>query len=91
MTHDEMEVETELSGILDRLGEEMQQSAKRLRSSPYVASEEFIGRARRVLKDIAVVGEMLKGEQYDAALTLCKLIEVPEIEFTEEEVEAMGD
>jgi hypothetical protein len=86
MTDDEMEVEAELSGILERLGLEMQQAATRLRFSPYVAVEEFISRARIVLKDVAVAGEMVKGQQVKAALVICQHIEVPEIEYQEGEL-----
>ncbi len=78
-----MEVEAELSRILDRLGLEMQQAATRLRFSPYATVEEFIRRARTVLKEVAVAGEMAKGQQVKAALAICQHIEVPEIEYEE--------
>jgi hypothetical protein len=84
MTGDEMEVEAHISEILDRLGREMQQAATRLRFAPYCAVEEFISRARGLLKEVAVAGEMSKGGQLKAALTVCKLIEIPEIEVQEE-------
>jgi hypothetical protein len=85
MTGDELEVEAQLSGILDRLGLEMQQAAMRLRFAPYCTVEEFINHARTVLKDIRTAGELSKRQQIAAALQLISLIEVPEIEFADEE------
>jgi hypothetical protein len=81
MTGDELEVEAQLSGILDRLGLEMQQAAKRLRFAPYCTVEEFISRARTVLKDVRTAGELSKRQQIDAALQLINLIDAPEIDF----------
>jgi hypothetical protein len=79
MTGDEMEVELLISEILDRLGLEMQQAATRLRFAPYCTVEDFIRKTCTVLWGVSVAGEMAKCGRIEAALTICNLIEVPEI------------
>jgi hypothetical protein len=83
MTGDELEVEAQLSGILDRLGLEMQQAAMRLRFAPYAAVEKFIEDARQTLQQVALAGDMTRKGQLATAIALCSFITVPEIQFEE--------
>lgn len=88
MTGDEMEVEARIAEILDRLGLELQQAATQLRFKPYCTVDEFLSRARTVLKDVRLAGWLSsKRNQADAALQLIELIEVPEIDFNYETTE----
>ena len=86
MTGDEIEVEARIAEILDRLALEMQQAATQLRFKPYCTVDAFLGRARAVLKDVRFAGWLsAKRSQDKKALQLLQSIEVPEIDFVDEE------
>lgn len=87
MDYEQTDVEVEIAGILDRLGTEMQQAARRLRTAPYSAIEDFVRRAKRTLERTDIAATTMKSGCHNTALELCRLIEVPEIDFTDADEE----
>lgn len=81
MTGDEMEVDGQISGILDRLGREMQHAGTALRFGPYSTVEQFIENACAVLAGIQKAGKLSKEGDTGAAIELLSVIEVTEVEF----------
>ncbi|HKQ06637.1 MAG TPA: hypothetical protein VJ464_16000 [Blastocatellia bacterium] len=87
MPYEQTDVEIEISGILDRLGSEMQAAAKRLRFAPYTNIEDFLAQSRQALRQVNLAGASMKRGNFNTALAMLRCIEVPEIDFTDEDEE----
>jgi hypothetical protein len=83
MAHEQTDVEVEIAGILDRLGSEMLAASRRLRTAPYASVEGFVKQARLTLRRVDTAAMVMKSGNYNTALELCRLIDVPEIDFTD--------
>jgi hypothetical protein len=83
MSYDQTDVEVEIAGILDRLGSEMQAASRRLRTAPFAAVEEFLKEAKRTMERVHTAAQVMKLDRHNTALQLLRLIDVPEIDFTD--------
>lgn len=83
VAYDATDAEVEIGGILDRLGSEMQASAKRVRMAPYATIDEFVRKAKKTLAEVIVAGDVLKSGNCDLALQILREIDVPEVDFTD--------
>lgn len=83
MAYEQTDVEVEISGILDRLGSEMQAASRRIRTAPYASIEPFLRDAKRVINQVTIAGDLIQQGNYNTALAMLRVVEVPEIDFTD--------